>query len=107
MACGTVLESFYDLMDAAYDAEPIRQTSLDLGHVPIIDGNARGGTEISMEPDRVRRYNGRSASERFNSDLKDNYGGSMLRVKGHQKVHTHLMFGLLVIFAKAVIGLVT
>jgi hypothetical protein len=101
------VESFYDLMDAAYDAEPIWQTSLEMGHVPIIDRNARGGQKIPMEPDRALRYNGRSASERFNSDLKDNHGGSMVRVKGNKKVHAHLMFGLLVIFAEAVLGLVT
>ena len=101
------VESFYDLMDAAYDAEPIRQTSLEMGHVPIIDENARGGNKTPMEPDRALRYNGRSASERFNSDLKDNHGGSMIRVKGKKKVHAHLMFGVLVIFAEAVLGLVT
>lgn len=101
------VKSLYDLMDAAYDADDIRQISIEMGHVPIIDRNVRGGKEIPMEPDRARRYNGRSASERFNSDLKDNHGGSMIRVKGQKKVHAHLMFGLLVIFAKAVIGLVT
>ena len=101
------VESFYDLMDSAYDAEEIRLTSIEMGHVPIIDPNARGGKKLPMEPDRARRYNGRSASERFNSDLKDNHGGSMLRVKGHKKVHTHLMFGLLVIFAMNLITFVT
>ena len=101
------VESFYDLMDSAYDAEEIRQTSIDMGHVPIIDPNARGGEKLPMEADRARRYNGRSASERFNSDLKDNHGGSMLRVKGHRKVHTHLMLGLLVIFAMNVINFAT
>ena len=101
------VESFYDLMDAAYDAEPVRQMSLEMGHVPIIDRNARGGKEIPMEPDRARRYNNRTTAERFNSDLKDNHGGSMVRVRGNKKVHAHLMFGVLVIFAKAVIGLVT
>ena len=101
------VESFYDLMDSAYDAEPIRQTSLEMGHVPIIDRNARGSKEIKMEPDRARRYNNRTTAERFNSELKDNHGGSMVRVRGNKKVHAHLMLGVLVIFAKAVIGLVT
>lgn len=101
------VESFYDLMDSAYDAEPIRQTSLEMGHVPIIDRNVRRGEALPMEPDRARRYNNRTTAERFNSELKDNHGGAMVRVKGHKKVHAHLMFGVLVIFAKAVIGLVT
>ena len=30
----------YDLMDSAYDAQPIHDTSEVLGHVPIIDRNA-------------------------------------------------------------------
>ena len=33
--------NLYDLMDAAYDAEPIRQHSRSLGHVPLIDTNPR------------------------------------------------------------------
>lgn len=101
------VESFYDLMDPAYDAEPIRQSSIEMGHVPIIDCNARRGTKAAMDPDRARRYKKRTAVERFNSELKDNHGGSTVRVRGHKKVHAHLMFGVLVIFAEAVIGLVT
>lgn len=88
------VESLYDLMDAAYDAEPIRRTSLEMGHVPIIDRNARSGKVLPMEPDRARRYNNRTTAERFNSELKDNHGASMVRVRGNKKVHAHLMFGL-------------
>jgi hypothetical protein len=101
------VESCFDFKDSADYAEPKRQTSLEMGHVPIIDRNARGSKEIKMEPDRARRYNNRTTAERFNSDLKDNHGGSMVRVRGNKKVHAHLMLGVLVIFAKAVIGLVT
>ena len=72
-----------------------------------LDRNTRGGKALPMEPDRARRYNNRTTAERFNSDLKDNHGGSMVRVRGNKKVHAHLMFGVLVIFAKGVIGLVT
>jgi hypothetical protein len=97
--------SLYDLMDSAYDAESIRQVSQAYGHVPIIDENPRQGDPAQMEPDRARRYRARSQSERFNSDLKDNHGGRTVRVRGHPKVHSHLMFGLLVVFAKALLGL--
>ena len=31
--------NLYDLMDAAYDAKEIREYSVRLGHVPIIDAN--------------------------------------------------------------------
>lgn len=100
--------SLYDLMDAAYDAKGIREYSQELGHVPIIDHNPRRAGKdayVPMVPDRAERYKHRSGSERFNGRLKDDCGGRMLRVRGHAKVHTHLMFGLLVVFAEAVLGL--
>jgi hypothetical protein len=100
--------SLYDLMDAAYDAELIWATCYGLSHVPIIDENPRRGKKLPpREPDRARRYRQRSASERFNADLKDNHGGRTVRVRGPAKVHTHLLFGTLVIFAKVVLGWVT
>lgn len=96
--------SLYDLMDAAYDAEAIWNTCYDLHHVPIIEENPRRGQKLPMEPDRALRYGHRSGSERFNGDLKDNHGGRTVRVRGKPKVHAHLMFGLLVIFANVVLG---
>jgi len=101
------MNSWYDLMDSAYDAAPIRQQSQQLGHVPIIEANPRAGEPTEMEPDRARRYGKRSQAERFNSRLKDNCGGRFVRVRGHPKVHAHLMLGLLVIFAEALLKLVT
>ena len=99
------VESWYDLMDAAYDAKLVRGFSESLGHVPIIPASARHGKVVPLEPDRDRRYNNRTTAERFNSVLKDNYGGRTVRVRGKPKVHTHLMFGVLVIFARALLGL--
>jgi hypothetical protein len=99
------VESLYDLMDTAYDAKLIRGFCELLGHVPIIPASARHGKVAPLEPDRDRRYNNRTTVERFNSALKDNYGGRMVRVRGKPKVHTHLMFGVLVIFAQALLGL--
>jgi len=98
--------SLYDLMDSAYHAAPIHQQSQELGHVPIIEANSRRGKPVEMEPDRARRYCHRSQAERFNSRLKDNCGGRFVRVRGHPKVHAHLMFGLLVIFAEALLKLI-
>ena len=99
------VRSLYDLMDSAYDAGPIRQASLDLEHVPIIDANRRRGpAPPPMEPDRARRYDARSGSERFNALLKDQYGGRTVRVRGAPKVHTHLMCGVVVIFAAVLQG---
>ena len=41
--------NLYDLMDAAYDAEPIRQHSRSLGHVPLIDTNPRRDKALAEE----------------------------------------------------------
>jgi len=88
--------NLYDLMDAAYDAQIIRDHSKSKGHVPLIDFNRRSPKDTrEFAPHEAVRYNERSASERVNSNLKDNFGGRFVRVRGHQKVLSHLMFGLL------------
>lgn len=101
--------SLYDLMDAAYDVEQIKQHSADLGHVPIIDVNPRANKalkeELQAESQRQKkightypekqRYHERSTVERVNGRLKDEFGGRMIRVRGHAKIMTHLMFGIL------------
>lgn len=89
----------YDLMDAAYDAPQIKSYSAGLGHVAIIDHNPRGGEKILMDPATKARFAERSSAERVNSNLKDNYGGRHIRVKGAQKVMTHLMFGIIALTA--------
>lgn len=94
----------YDLKDAAYDAAAIKAHSQAQGSVPIIDANKRRGAEPPpMEPDRARHYKARSSAERVNSNLKDNHGGRTLRVRGASKVMTHLMFGVIVMSAEALI----
>lgn len=100
------VKSLYDLMDSGYDADLVHEVSKGLGHMPIIAPNPRYRKGKTLEPDRSIRYHReRSAAERFNSALKDNHGGRQVRVRTVRKVHTHLMFGLLVIFAKAILGL--
>ena len=91
--------SLYDLMDAAYDAPEIHAFSQRLGHVPLIDHNPRRGEKRQMEPPEKIRYKERSAVERVNSNLKDNYGGRHVRVKGNKKVACHLLFGLVALTA--------
>jgi hypothetical protein len=93
--------NLYDLMDKAYDAEPIAAYSRRLGHVPIIEPKARAGKPAAeMEPARRLRYGERTTVERVNSDLKDNHGGTTIRVRGAAKVMAHLMLGLIVVTAK-------
>jgi len=113
--------NLYDLMDAAFDDPNIRRKSYDLGHIPIIDINPRRNTALAASIERETkaknklnfqtaedvRYNQRSSAERVNSNLKDNFGGRHVRVRGHSKVSTHLMFGLLSIAALQIMRLVT
>ncbi len=89
----------YDLMDAAYDAEQIWRKSKDLGHVPIIDRNPRRGDPLPMAPHEARRYNEQSVAERFNSRLKEEFGGRNVMMRGAGKVMLHLMFGVISLFA--------
>lgn len=92
--------NLYDLMDAGYDAKEIHEFSQRLGHVPIIDNNpGRGKEKKQMSPAEKERFKERSAAERVNSNLKDNYGGNHIRVRGAAKVACHLMFGLLALTA--------
>ncbi len=96
----------YDLKDSAYDAATIKSHSQSLGSVPIIEANKRRAPNpVPMEPDRAQRYKARSSAERFNSDLKDNHGGRTVRVRGAAKVTTHLMFGVVVMTAEALLRL--
>jgi len=93
------LTNLYDLMDAAYDSPEIHAFSKSLGHRPIIDHNPRRGEKILMDPATKSRFAERSSAERVNSNLKDNYGGRSIRVKGASKVMAHLMFGVISVAA--------
>lgn len=99
--------NLYDLMDAAYDSSCIREMSKRLNHVPLIDFNKRTGEKREFAPAEKLRYNHRSSAERSNSNLKDNYGGAMVRVKGAKKIMAHLMFGIVAMTAEAIYRLVS
>jgi hypothetical protein len=113
--------NLYDLMDSAYDVPEIEAKSRALGHVPIIDRHPRsvpGGKEAIAAEARGRRkagyvlaedlrYNERSAAERVNGHLKDDFGGRYVRVRGHAKVFCHLMFGVLALTIDQLMRLVT
>jgi hypothetical protein len=96
----------YDLMDSAYDAKVIADFCRSQGRVPIIDKNSRGKDVVPMDPATARRYDERSTVERANSALKDDFGGRMVRVRGHTKVLAHLMFGVLALTADRLLHLV-
>lgn len=87
---------FYELMDAAYDAKEIVQHIEANGSVALIDPNNRCSKNPRiLAPHEKQRYKQRSSAERTNSQLKDNFGGRFLRVRGASKAFTHLMFGVL------------
>jgi hypothetical protein len=117
----TRVTNLYDLMDSAYDAEEIHAHSRQLDHVPLIDTNPRRNKALKEElanenkrrqvanyqtPEQ-RRYNERSTVERVNGRLKDEFGGRMVRVRGHAKVMCHLMFGILALTADQLLSFVT
>lgn len=116
-----ILFNCYDLMDAAYDAPTIIEHSRSLGHIPLIDKNPRRDSELkeAIETENLarrklnwvlpeeRRYNARSAAERTNARLKDEFGACKVRVRGHKKVFCHLMFGVLTLAADQLLRLVT
>jgi hypothetical protein len=113
--------NLYDLMDSAYDAPEIHEYSRKLDHVPLIDINPRRDKalkeELANESKRQnvanyqtaekQRYNERGTVERVNGRLKDDFGGRMVRVRGHAKVMCHLMFGILALTADQLLNIVT
>lgn len=101
------LSSLYDLMDAAYCSPIIRQHSRDLGHVPLIDHNPRSGQKIEFAPHEAERFKTRTQVERVNARLKEEFGAAFVRVRGHAKVSTHLMLGVLVLAADQLLRWIT
>ena len=106
-------------MDASYDAAPIVADCQAAGRVAIIDRNTRRQTTLKAEiaaertachiinmpdPDDLI-YNERTAVERVNGSIKDDYGGRHLRVRGHLKVFCHLMFGVAAFTASCLLKL--
>jgi transposase len=113
--------NLYDLGDSAYDAQAIHAYIRGLGHIPLIDVHPRSDqalkAELQAEGKRQKllnfnyaedvRYNERTTVERVNARLKDEFGGRMIRVRGHAKVMCHLMFGILALAADQILRLVT
>jgi len=99
------IDYLYDLMDSAYDAQPIYEMSRSLGHVPIIDKNDRRKEVIPLAPHEAVRYRERTVAERFNSRLKEGFGAGNVMVRGAAKVSLHLMFGIIALFADQLLKL--
>ena len=85
----------YELMDAGYCSTDIREFVRSRGRVPLIDHNKRQGEKIEFCKAEAQRYKTRSSAERSNARLKDEFGGRVIYYRGHAKVMSHLMFGLI------------
>ena len=93
------MNNFYDVMDSGYSCDDIRDHSLSLGHVLIIDRTARGPNQkmdkdsekiawgnLNWKPAEMVRLNIRTTVERAFSRIKDEFEARHVRVKGYQKV---------------------
>jgi hypothetical protein len=98
--------SLYELMDSAYDCQHIAAYSHSLGHVPIIDPNNRKGEKRELDPAQKVRFRERSTVERVFARLKDEFGGSMIRVRGAAKVMAHLMYSIIALTADQLLRMV-
>jgi len=114
---GQRVTNLYDVMDAAYDAAEIREDSRSLGHVPIIRPVKRHQKEVpfsarprweaqEMTWAEADRFKERTMVERVYARLKDEFGGREIRVRGAQKIMTHLMFGVLALTVDQILKLV-
>jgi hypothetical protein len=101
------LDYLYDLMGAAYDAQPVYPVSRSLGHVPIIDRNGRGREVIPLVPHEAARHKERTVAARFNSRLKEGFEDRRVMVRGAQEIRLHLMFGAIARFADQLLKLIT
>lgn len=117
--CNQNVKSLYDLMDAAYDHPEIKEHSIKLGHIPIIDKCPAGKTQktekesenrrrkiLNFQSAEEKRYSERFKTERFNALYKDYYGGRVIRSRGHLKVSCEVMFGVLALTGSLLIKLI-
>lgn len=115
----------YDLLDAGYDADIIRDFSQKNGHRPIIDINPKNSKKLKEQikltkdekekfellnlpqPSDDHHYNQRSMVERVNKYLKEDFGCSNIYYKGATKVASVLAFGILSVCIHQSLKLVT
>lgn len=91
--------AFYEVMDSAYDADLILETVTEVGHKPIVAIHPRRTTAAPFDPATEEHYKVRTAAERGNARLKDEFGCRHMRVRGALKAHQHALFGVLALCA--------
>lgn len=89
----------YSLMDAAYDAQAIKNYITANQRVALIDPNKRRKESVPMDPAAKKRFKIRSTVERSNAHLKDWLLPTNILVRGHEKVSHCLMTGVVCLAA--------
>lgn len=115
----------YDLQDAGYDSDIIREFSRKLNHKPIIDINPKNSKALKEKIQLTKEekekfkllniqgnsddhhYNQRSMVERVNKYLKEDFGCNTIYYKGATKVTSVLAFGILSVCIHQALKLVT
>ena len=119
------VDYLYDLQDAGYDADIIREFSKKYNHRPIIDINPKNSKELKEkiqlikdekkkfeffnlpQSSDIHHYNQRSMVERVNKYLKDDFGCNTIYYQGATKVASVLAFGILSVCIHQSLKLVT
>ena len=115
----------FDLLDAGYDADIIREYSGLHGHRPIIDINPKNSKAlkekialVKEEKEKfkffnlplssdIHHYNQRSMVERINKYIKDDFGCKSIYYQGATKVASVLQFAILSVCIHQALKLVT
>jgi hypothetical protein len=113
------VDYLYDVMDSAYAADAIEAYSRRHGHRPLTactDRHAPGHkaeraserhrlARFGFETPERRHFRNRAAVERVAGRLKDDFGASAVRVRGHAKVLSHLGFAIIALTAENLLRL--
>lgn len=110
---------FYEVMDKGYYVDAIGKFIESNGRKALIhkcpkttkakeeqELEAKAQQLLNWKPAEIERQKHRTEVERFFSNLKDNFGGRMIRVKSNVKVFCHLMFGVLALTASQLLRLI-
>jgi hypothetical protein len=98
--------ALYELMDAGYHGQRIRQYCEQLGHVVLIpDVPPPGQPKRAFSPAQRQRYEQRRLIEQFFALLKDHFGLRFIRVRGHAKVLLQVQLAILILTLERVLRL--
>ena len=100
------VRSLYTLGDKGYDAHLLDAYITTLDQVPVVERqryNAR--TAPPWTPFQRTLFKRRTVIERVNGRLKDGFAVDMPWVRGHRKIHAHVLLGVLLVFAETLLRL--